>query len=293
MRSKRFIENNILKYQLQYEKKLDYTFPNGKTISVGKHNIHELNSLSEGELQALSRYLAKYIVRPKPQALISEQDDSGRSQTDIPIVKEIKNDNPNFEIIRNILKKIQKEKEFYEEKMHIPYVFRGLLTQPHTAFDQTLVKKEFVREKCLLIVDQGNGYWKPAQQIFHQSFVDYQMDIPGWDKILTWGEVMRKYSKFQNNNWTNADDEIEYVNFFERRNKKLSEKYDKILYISQGCGHNNFQGMRASKILKKMIFATCFSPKENCGCKRIHNFEQLKVKIIYNCGDPNHFLASL
>jgi hypothetical protein len=242
---------------------VEYTFKNGVTKTIDKSNY---TTLTKGEQQAVAKFLAK--KNPKPLNTQETKLSKG-GQTFNPnkskILKE-KND----QMVMKFIKNFQPVTVGYEEKLHIPKVFAALLSQPHTAFDQVRKYEYENKGKILLIVDEYSAYWSDehANESMHAALVNFTSKDKNVHHLVVSGEFAKMGSIYQN--------------------PKFLDKYDKVLFVSQGCGSSH---AIPKNIAKKMTFITIFEKGCNCGCSRISQHERDGCDVRYSIKDWGDLLA--
>jgi hypothetical protein len=241
---------------------IDYTFKNGTTKTINKSNY---TSLTKGEQQAVAKFISKKDGKPSESKLAAAK--GGR--TFQPESKEILKDKDDKKIME-FIKKFQPVVTAYEEKLHIPKVFAALLSQPHTAFDQVRKYEYENKGKILLIVDIYSGYWscEGANPRMHAALVNFTSKDKTVHHLVVDGETIKG----------------DYI--YDK--PKLLETYDKILFISQGCGGS---APVPKHIAQKTTFITIFKEGCDCGCDRIHAHERAGCDVRYSVRDWGDLLA--
>jgi hypothetical protein len=242
---------------------VEYTFKNGVTKTIDKSNY---TTLTKGEQQAVAKFLGKQNPKP-PNSKKSESDKGGQTfnPADLEILKK-KND----QMVMKFIKNFQPVTVGYEEKLHIPKVFAALLSQPHTAFEQVRKYEYENKGKILLIVDKYSAFWprEKANPEMHAALVNFTSKDKNVHHVVVSGEDLESGPMY--------------------KNPKFLGKYDKLLFISQGCGTSY---AIPKNIAKKMTFITIFEKGCNCGCSRIRQHELDGCDVRYSIKDWGDLLA--
>lgn len=250
---------------LQKHDEIAYQFSNGDKVTVTADNVR---SLSTQQLQAVARFILKEQRRSKAETAIEQKGGSTRE----PVAGD-RDSTKRFELVKQFIRNVQPEKQFQEERLHIPKVFQALMTQPHTAFDQTIKKPETIKAKLLILVDAYTGYFRDENA--DTSIVTSLICYPVKDKTV----AIKTLSGERLQNRYMYDD---------KKIVKEHEKFDKILYFSQGCG-TSFDVPKT--LAKKTTFFTIFNEGCDCGCDRIHAHERAGCKMYYGVRSWNDLLS--